>query len=56
MSDLLGKAHVDGIIAGFKATHFYKHPQSTEAIESITAWVNNHPRTHRMATNEDDPW
>ena len=48
VSDLLGKAHVDGIIAGFKATHFYKHPQSTEAIESITAWVNNHPRTHRM--------
>ncbi|WP_234458101.1 hypothetical protein [Corynebacterium macginleyi] len=52
----MGKAHVDGIIAGFKATYFYKHPQSTAAIESITAWVNNHPRTHRMATNEDAPW
>lgn len=56
VADLLGQAHVDGIIAGFKATHFYKHPHTDEAIALIRGWVASHPETHRMATNEDDPW
>ncbi|WP_205413077.1 phospholipase [Austwickia chelonae] len=53
---LLGKAHVDGMITGFKATHFYSHSHTEQALKSITSWVEKHSSTHRMATNADKPW
>ncbi|STD13522.1 Phospholipase D precursor [Dermatophilus congolensis] len=56
VSDLLGKAHVDGLIAGFKATHFYEHPDSKASLKNIQDWVAAHPQTHRMATANDKPW
>ncbi|WP_219106996.1 glycerophosphodiester phosphodiesterase family protein [Austwickia sp. TVS 96-490-7B] len=56
VSDLLGKAKVDGMIAGFKATHFYKHKHTEDAINDIKSWVAKNPTTHRMATKDDFPW
>ncbi|SEW34709.1 hypothetical protein SAMN05421595_2339 [Austwickia chelonae] len=53
---LLADAHVDGMITGFKATHFYYHSHTEQALKSVTDWVGKHPSTHRMATNDDKPW
>lgn len=53
---LLGTAGVDGIIYGFRATHYYEHKDTSKAAQIILDWVAEHGETHRMATVDDKPW
>lgn len=53
---LLGEAGIDGLIYGFKATHYYDHDHTRTAAAEITNWVENHPNRRFLATNDHPPW
>ncbi|KAB8230427.1 uncharacterized protein BDW43DRAFT_321540 [Aspergillus alliaceus] len=53
---LLGTAGVDGLIYGFKMTHYYDHSRTRAAAQDLIRWVRDHPDTHRMGTQDDNPW
>ncbi|CAH0044563.1 unnamed protein product [Clonostachys solani] len=52
---LVNGAQVDGLIYGFKHTHYYDHEDTKGALNDIirTIQAGNH---HRLANINDDPW
>ncbi|EEP79906.1 predicted protein [Uncinocarpus reesii 1704] len=56
VDQLLGKAHVDGIIYGFKLTDYYDHADSRAAANDIISWVKRRRALYYMATNDNNPW
>ncbi|POR33147.1 Uncharacterized protein TPAR_06659 [Tolypocladium paradoxum] len=53
---LLGDAHVDGIIYGFRGTIFHDHKDTRAAFQDIKNWVDEHPKRRYLATAKDSPW
>ncbi|ODA77908.1 hypothetical protein RJ55_06511 [Drechmeria coniospora] len=53
---MLGDANVDGIIYGFRQTHYYDHEDTRSAIRDITRWLENNPARRYLATARDMPW
>ncbi|EGD85130.1 hypothetical protein H112_08855 [Trichophyton rubrum D6] len=47
---------VDGLIYGFVASHYYNHKDIRQTIRTIRGWLDEHRDTHRLATNDDNPW
>lgn len=53
---LLGIAHADGLIYGFKTTYYYDDPDTRAAAQDIIRWVQKHSDSHYLATQNDKPW
>lgn len=56
VDQLMGDADVDGLIYGFKATHYYDHVDTRGAFNDIKNWVEKHSDTHRLAAKDDLLW
>ncbi|KLO83240.1 Phospholipase D [Fusarium fujikuroi] len=53
---LIGTAGVDGIIYGFKQTHYYDHEHTRNGIKLIRALLEKHSGERYLARQEDQPW
>ena len=53
---LLGDAGVDGLIYGFRATHYYDHEDTRSAARNILEWIEGHSDRRYIAKQEDKPW
>ena len=49
----MGEADVDGLIYGFKATHYYDHEDTRAAIKLIKDWIKQHPERRYLAGQND---
>jgi sphingomyelin phosphodiesterase D len=52
---LVNGAQVDGLIYGFKHTHYYDHADTRGAYNDIARTIQTGSR-YRMATTDDNPW
>ncbi|KAK2590307.1 hypothetical protein QQS21_012001 [Conoideocrella luteorostrata] len=49
-------AGIDGLIFGFKATHFFDHGDTRSAFRDIMSWIATHPKRRYLANVADNPW
>lgn len=53
---LLNEAGIDGLIYGFKATHYHDDKGTRAAAQDILRWVDNHVDRRYRAAQHHSPW